>query len=273
MVNLLGKCHRLAFEQIFTSYIISGNIFLLLPITILGEFGDIVSYDKDDSTTEQLRYFDTKSDALPYYDKEGWQVVKDKVTEDDINEQFQYHAVFEDDVGFNHISETFSDNFIRSPKDKYANYRTRPEYHTKEMIRQHYGAYQPHNQNDHQSTKPITQDHYGSKPDRKLRENASYSDNYNRAPYAKYNKVQSPKQVPNQAPGILLFVIDLIDSVLKSRRPKIRNRLDFLNSPTVNLGDRVTIDTVTAIQELMLKFLEWGAFIATDLLFQLFWPV
>eukprot|EP00090_Calanus_glacialis_P001073 TRINITY_DN10766_c0_g1_i1.p1 TRINITY_DN10766_c0_g1~~TRINITY_DN10766_c0_g1_i1.p1 ORF type:complete len:256 (-),score=43.71 TRINITY_DN10766_c0_g1_i1:370-1137(-) len=250
-----------------------GNIFLLLPITILGEFGDIVRDDKDDSTNDHSREVDTNDGTHPYYDKEGWKVAEDKVTVDGINEQFQYNEVLEDDVGCNHISETYSDHFIRSHKDKYANYRTRPEYRTKEMINQHSAAHYLQDQNDYQDTKPISQDQYTAKPDRPLRESASYSDNYNRAPYAKYNKVQSTKHVPSQAPGILLFVIDLLESALKSRRPKIRNRLDFENNPTVNLGDRVTIDTVTAVQELMLQFLNWGAFIATDLLFQLFWPV
>ena len=230
MVNLLGKFCLLASEQIFMSYIISGNIFLLLPITILGEFGDIVRYDEDDSTNDKLRDFDNNSDALPHFDKEGWEVMKDKGTLDAVNEQFHYHELFEDDVGFNHISETYSDHFIRSPKDKYGNYRTTPEYQTKEVISQHYGAHQPQNRNDYQSTKAINQDHYKSKPDSPLRESASYSDNYNSAPYAKYDEVQTTKHVPSQAPGILLFVIDLLDSALKSRRPKIRNRLDFQNN-------------------------------------------
>lgn len=191
--------------------------------------------------------------------------MEDNVVDDD--------EVFEDDTGFNHISKTYSEHFIKSPKDKYANYRTKPEYQTKEMISHHYLAQQPHNNNDYQYTNLIPQDHLPSKSDRPLRESDSYSDSYNSALYAKYDKVQSTKDVPSQAPGILLFVIDLLDSALKSRRPKIRNRLDFENNPTINIGDRVTIDTVTAVQELMLKFLEWGAFIATDLLFQLFWPV
>ena len=78
---------------------------------------------------------------------------------------------------------------------------------------------------------------------------------------------QLTKHVPSQAHGILLFVIDLLNSAWKSRRPNIKkNRLDFKNNTSVNLGDRVTVDTVTAVQELMLRFLEWGAFIATDLL-------
>jgi hypothetical protein len=273
MVILLGKCPHLAFKQIFTTYIISGNIFLLLPITILGESGEIVRDYKDDSTNDQSREVDTNNDVPPYYKREGWKVVEDKVTVDGINEQFLYNEVLEDDVGFNHISETYSDHFIKSPKDKYENYRTRPKYQTNKVISQQYGTHQPHNLNDYQSTKPISQDNYISIPDRPLRESASYSDNYNRAPYAKYDEVQSTKYVPSQAPGILLFVIDLLNSAMKSRRPKIINRLDFQNNPTVNLGDRVTIDTVTAVQELMLKFLELGGFITTDLLFQLFWPV
>jgi len=78
----------------------------------------------------------------------------------------------------------------------------------------------------------------------------------------------------SQAPGILLFLIDWLDSALRTKKhKKFRKKLDFENYPSINLGSNVSIDTVSAVQELMLKFLEWGAFIATDLLFQLVWPV
>ena len=82
--------------------------------------------------------------------------MEDSVSVDEINEQLQHHEVFEDDVGFNRISETYSEHFIKSPKYKYGNYKTRPEYQTKEMISRHYAAHQPHNQNNYQSTKLIT---------------------------------------------------------------------------------------------------------------------
>ena len=78
----------------------------------------------------------------------------------------------------------------------------------------------------------------------------------------------------NQASSIILKLMDLLDLALGRRKTrKFRNRLDFEQYPSVNLGNNVSIDTVSAVQELMLKFLEWGAFVATDLLFQLVWPV
>ena len=71
---------------------------MLLPITILGEFGDIV---RDDSTNDHSKEVDTNDDGHPYYDRERWKVVEDKVTVDGINEQFQYNEVLEDVVGYN----------------------------------------------------------------------------------------------------------------------------------------------------------------------------
>jgi len=77
----------------------------------------------------------------------------------------------------------------------------------------------------------------------------------------------------NQASSIILKLIDLLDLALGRRKTrKFRNRLDFEQYPNINFGSNVSIDTVSAVQELMLKFLEWGAFVATDLLFQLVWP-
>ena len=78
----------------------------------------------------------------------------------------------------------------------------------------------------------------------------------------------------NQASSIILKLLDWLDLGLgKSKKRKLRNRLDFEQYPSINLGNNVDIDTVSAVQELMLKFLEWVAFVATDLLFQLVWPV
>ena len=87
------------------------------------------------------------------------------------------------------------------------------------------------------------------------------------------NVSSEDKNVPSQAPGILLAAIDLLDFALNFRKRKISDRLYFDQYPNVTLSDQVSIDTVSAVQELLLKFLEWGAFIATDLLFQIFWPV
>merc|ERR1711915_604545 len=78
----------------------------------------------------------------------------------------------------------------------------------------------------------------------------------------------------NQASSIILKLLDRLDLGLGRRKKrKLRNRLDIEQYPSINLGNNVDIDTVSAVQELMLKFLEWGAFVATDLLFQLVWPV
>merc|ERR1711915_287721 len=78
----------------------------------------------------------------------------------------------------------------------------------------------------------------------------------------------------NQASSIILKLLDWLDFGLwRRKKRKLRNRLDFEQYPSINLGNNVDIDTVSAVQELMLKFLEWGAFVATDLLFQLVWPV
>ena len=92
--------------------------------------------------------------------------------------------------------------------------------------------------------------------------------------YIPPDKVSSEdKNVSSQAPGILLAAIDLLDFALNYKRRGISDRLYFDQYPNVTLSDQVSIDTVSAVQELLLKFLEWGAFIATDLLFQIFWPV
>ena len=90
----------------------------------------------------------------------------------------------------------------------------------------------------------------------------------------KIDATQTGSLRENQASSIILNLIDLIDLALGRRKTrKFRNRLDFEQYPSINFGSNVSIDTVSADQELMLKFLEWGAFVATNLLFQLVWPV
>merc|ERR1711915_144367 len=85
---------------------------------------------------------------------------------------------------------------------------------------------------------------------------------------------QTGSQRENQASSIILKLMDLLDLALGKRKTrKFRQRLDFEKYPNIDFSSNVSIDTVSAVQELMLKFLEWGAFVTTDLLFQLVWPV
>lgn len=66
---------------------------------------------------------------------------------------------------------------------------------------------------------------------------------------------------------VLLTGKDTLDLHLNYRRREKPVRLYSNEYPTI------TFDTVSDIQELLLYILLWGAFIATDLLFQLAWPV
>jgi len=242
-----------------------GNILFLLPMYVLGEYGDVMIADEVDDRSERL---DSNRGGAPYYDRGGWEVIVDNNNEEETEEQLYDHEFLDDDYYFQNMeSESYSENFIQSPKDKYAAYRTRPEFQNKSP---RYSVIQPYFQ---QTPNLISRNHYSSKTNRPFEESVNYSDKQYLAPLKKNDETQSDKNVPSQAPGILLFVINLLDSALQSRKSKIQNRFEFERYPKVTLGERVTIDTVSAVQELMLKFLEWGAFIATDLLFQLFWPV
>lgn len=88
-----------------------------------------------------------------------------------------------------------------------------------------------------------------------------------------------------QTPGLLSWLFDMATRALEKQirrrtgglvgtgwRVRGEEKQDFdLDFDDVNvLG--ATIGTVGAIQELMLKVLEWGAFIVCDILFQIYWP-
>ena len=232
--------------------LVSAKLFLLLEILTLVKteerlHGDLFDEDSGDHSRART---DSNRDSHHYYDREGWKVVTDNIAINEYEEEVVYQKGLgtEDDDAYNKISsEGYSDYFSKSPKDKYSNYWTI---------------------NDYQPTQLESKDHYTYQPHRQFLESANYGDNHYTTPYVKYGHDKSSEQVPSQAPGVILFLIDLLDSALEARRPKNRTSLD-----NVTLGNRVTIDTVTAIQELMLKFLEFFAFVATDLLFQLFWPI
>lgn len=189
-----------------------GTTFLFLPImNALGKYEDLAGKKKNS---------ERKMTFSPYYDREGWTVIEDYSDENRIDESRYDDRTPQDYYSsINMNTDDYSDNFLPSPIDRNAVYRTKERY--------------------------IAPDTVSSED----------------------------KSGPSQAPGILLAAIDLLDFALNYRRRGISDRLYFDQYPNVTLSDQVSIDTVSAVQELLLKFLEWGAFIATDLLFQIFWPV
>ena len=75
-----------------------------------------------------------------------------------------------------------------------------------------------------------------------------------------------------------MVIFSAFTEFMKKKLPAKRKRLHSKtlnieqNQNIVTVGGRVEIDTVQATQELMLKFLEFGAFVFTDVLFQIMWP-
>jgi len=275
-----------------------GNIWLFLQVLILVKAEEMLHTGGDKDRTDNTI---VRRESQQKYDREGWEAV----TNEDMSREDVFYDDNEDYDAHHIISDRFSDYFIKSPKDKFDKYRvrsdyqstnkfnkdhalhkqlpsedydydydyqpvSRPVYTPTQWLRQDPDTYQPKSGNNYKPKQYRSQKYDISPPHRQFLE-SGHSDNHNIAPSVDYEHDQPSEQVTSQAPGIILFLIDLLDSVLESRKTKIHTRDG--NVSNLNLGNRVTIDTVTAIQEVMLKFLEFGAFVATDLLFQLFWPV
>ena len=73
-------------------------------------------------------------------------------------------------------------------------------------------------------------------------------------------------KVERENVGLLSYLLETVER----RKYKKNVRKPY---PVITRLDMVRIDWGTVLQELLLKILEWFAFIVTDILFRVIWPI